>query len=132
MRKVRGRFLFYSRHPTHKVKPSRFPSHFPTFRLTADQIKEALKQVKYPGFSRDIVSFGLVRSAAFVDGTAKVSVAITTSDPKVPTMLKAEIEKCLRAQPGVKDVIIELAVSAAKAPAGGTGGSGGATGTAPA
>jgi ATP-binding protein involved in chromosome partitioning len=83
--------------------------------VTADTIKEALKQVKYPGFSRDIVSFGLVRSAAFADGTAKVSVAITTSDPKVPTMLKAEIEKCLRAQPGVKDVIIELAVSAAKA-----------------
>ncbi|MBL9216570.1 MAG: Mrp/NBP35 family ATP-binding protein [Opitutaceae bacterium] len=84
--------------------------------MTADSLKEALKQVKYPGFSRDIVSFGLVRSATFADGTAKVAVAITTSDPKVPTMLKAEIEKCLRAQPGVRDVIIELAVSAAKAP----------------
>ena len=96
--------------------------------MTADTIKEALKQVKYPGFSRDIVSFGLVRSAAFADGTAKVSVAITTSDPKVPTMLKAEIEKCLRAQPGVKDVIIELAVSAAKAaPQPGQGTPGGGT-----
>jgi ATP-binding protein involved in chromosome partitioning len=116
MKKVRGRFLFYSRQPTHKVKAHRFPSHFHTAIVTADTIKEALKQVKYPGFSRDIVSFGLVRSAAFAEGTAKVSVAITTSDPKVPTMLKAEIEKCLRAQPGVKDVIIELAVSAAKAP----------------
>jgi ATP-binding protein involved in chromosome partitioning len=84
--------------------------------MTADSIKEALKQVKYPGFSRDIVSFGLVRSAAFADGTAKVAIAITTSDPKVPLQLKTEVEKCLRAQPGVKDVIIELAVSAAKAP----------------
>ena len=84
--------------------------------MTADTIKEALKQVKYPGFSRDIVSFGLVRSAAFVDGTAKVAIALTTSDPKLPVLLKTEIEKCLRAQPGVKDVIIELAVSAAKAP----------------
>ena len=83
--------------------------------MTADSIKEALKHVKYPGFSRDIVSFGLVRSAAFADGTAKVSVAITTSDPKVPLQLKIDIENCLRAQPGVKDVIIELAVSAAKA-----------------
>jgi ATP-binding protein involved in chromosome partitioning len=84
--------------------------------VTADAIKEALKQVKYPGFSRDIVSFGLVRSAAFADGTAKVSVALSTSDPKVPTMLKTEIEKCLRAQPGVRDVIIELAVTPAKTP----------------
>jgi len=84
--------------------------------VTTDALKEALKQVKYPGFSRDIVSFGLVRSAVFADGTAKVSVAITTSDPKVPTMLKGDIESCLRALPGVKEVIVELAVSAAKAP----------------
>jgi ATP-binding protein involved in chromosome partitioning len=97
--------------------------------VTADTIKEALKQVKYPGFSRDIVSFGLVRSATFADGTARVAVAITTSDPKVPTMLKAEIEKCLRALPGVKDTIVELAVSAAKAPP--AGATGGATGSVP-
>jgi ATP-binding protein involved in chromosome partitioning len=99
--------------------------------MTTDSIKEALKQVKYPGFSRDIVSFGLVRSAVFAEGTAKVALAITTSDPKVPLQLKADIEKCLRAQPGVKDVVIELAVSAAKAPpAPGTAGLGG--GSAPA
>ena len=84
--------------------------------MTSDQIKEALKQVKYPGFSRDIVSFGLVRSAGFVDGTAKVSLALTTSDPKIPLHLKAEVEKCLLALPGVKDTIIDIAVTAAKAP----------------
>lgn len=92
-----------------------FLNHFLLIHVTADSIKAALQQVKYPGFSRDIVSFGLVRSAAFADGTAKVSLAITTSDPKVPTMLKSEVEKCLLAQPGVKEVIIELAVSAGKA-----------------
>jgi len=31
--------------------------------VSEDQIKEALKTVKYPGFSRDIVSFGLVRES---------------------------------------------------------------------
>ena len=114
MLKRNARFLFYSRQPTHKVKATVFPSHFPT-TVNADTIKEALKQVKYPGFSRDIVSFGLVRSAAFDDGVAKVALAITTSDPKVPLQLKNEVEQCLRAMPGVKDVIIELAVSGAKA-----------------
>ena len=84
--------------------------------MTSDQIKEALKQVKYPGFSRDIVSFGLVRTAGFVDGTAKVSLALTTSDPKIPLHVKSEVEKCLRALPGVKDTIIDIAVTAAKAP----------------
>jgi ATP-binding protein involved in chromosome partitioning len=112
----RGGFLFYSQQALHKVKRPDFPSNFPLFLVTSDSIKEALKQVKYPGFSRDIVSFGLIRGAAFDAGTAKVSLAITTSDPKVPVMLKSEVEKCLLAQPGVKDVIVELAVSAAKAP----------------
>ncbi|MDB6092886.1 MAG: ATPase-like, ParA/MinD [Verrucomicrobia bacterium] len=87
--------------------------------MTSDDIKEQLKQVKYPGFSRDIVSFGLVRSAAFVDGTAKVSLAITTSDPKIPLYVKTEVDKCLRAMPGVKETIIDIAVSAAKTPAAG-------------
>ncbi len=84
--------------------------------VTSDQIKDALKQVKYPGFSRDIVSFGLVRSVAFADGTAKVSLAITTADPKIPSFLKSEVEKCLLAQPGIKSTIVEIAVSAAKTP----------------
>lgn len=85
--------------------------------VTPEQIKEHLKQVKYPGFSRDIVSFGLVRSAALVDGTAKVSLALTTSDPKVPLHLKKEVDQCLRALPGVKDTIIDVAVTAPRAPA---------------
>ena len=85
--------------------------------MTSDEIKEALKQVKYPGFSRDIVSFGLVRSAAFVDGTAKVSLSLTTSDPKIPLHVKNEVEKCLRSLAGVKETIVDVAVAPAKAPA---------------
>ncbi|PTY03206.1 chromosome partitioning protein [Opitutaceae bacterium EW11] len=88
--------------------------------MTPEAIKEALKQVKYPGFSRDIVSFGLVRSAALIDGTAKVSLALTTSDPKIPLFLKTEVEKCLRVLPGVKETIVDVAVAPAKAPAGGS------------
>lgn len=85
--------------------------------MTTEDIKAQLKQVKYPGFSRDIVSFGLVRSAGFADGVAKVSLAITTSDAKIPLQLKAEVDQCLRAMPGVKETIIDIAVSAVKAPA---------------
>jgi ATP-binding protein involved in chromosome partitioning len=98
--------------------------------VTPDDLKEHLKQVKYPGFSRDIVSFGLVRSVGLVDGTAKVSLALTTSDPKIPLQLKREVDLCLRAIPGVKETIIDLAVSAAKtaAPAGAGGNLGGNAG----
>jgi ATP-binding protein involved in chromosome partitioning len=104
---------------------------FPFLDVTPDQIKEQLKQVKYPGFSRDIVSFGLVRSAGFFDGTVKVSLAITTSDPKAPTQLKQDVEKALRGLPGVKDIVVEIAVSAAKAPPAPAGGNLGGTAGAP-
>jgi ATP-binding protein involved in chromosome partitioning len=89
--------------------------------VSPETIKDHLKQVRYPGFSRDIVSFGLVRSAACVDGTAKVSLALTTSDPKIPLQVKADVEKCLRTLPGVRDVIIDIAVQAAR-PGGAAGG----------
>lgn len=79
--------------------------------MTSDQIKECLKQVKYPGFSRDIVSFGLVRTAGFFEGTVKVSLALTSSDPKAPLQLKSDVEKALRGQPGVKDILVEIAVA---------------------
>lgn len=88
--------------------------------MTPEAIKDALKQVKYPGFSRDIVSFGLIRSAALVDGVAKVSLALTTSDPKIPLYLKTEVDKCLRALPGVNATIVDVAVTAPKTPAGGS------------
>jgi ATP-binding protein involved in chromosome partitioning len=85
--------------------------------VTSDQIKEHLKQVKYPGFSRDIVSFGIVRSAGFLDGTVKVSLGLSTSDPKTPLQLKQDVERVLRALPGVREILVEIAVAPAKTPA---------------
>jgi ATP-binding protein involved in chromosome partitioning len=99
--------------------------------VTPDVIKEHLRQVKYPGFSRDIVSFGLVRSAAMVDGTVKVALQLTTSDPKVPLLLKQEVDKCLRALPGVRDTIIEIAVPPTRPPAALGGNTPAGAGTAP-
>jgi ATP-binding protein involved in chromosome partitioning len=87
--------------------------------VTTEEIKERLKEVKYPGFSRDIVSFGLVRSAAFADGVVHVALALTTNDPKVPLQLKGEVDRCLLGQPGVKSVIIDIAVAPVRTPAAG-------------
>jgi ATP-binding protein involved in chromosome partitioning len=90
--------------------------------VTPDAIKELLKQVKYPGFSRDIVSFGLVRSAAFADGVAKVSLALNTADPKIPLHLKNEVDQCLRAHPEITATLIDVAVTAPKNPPAAGGG----------
>ena len=97
--------------------------------MTDAEIKAQLQQVKYPGFSRDIVSFGLVRSAGFIDGTVKVALALTTSDPKIPLHLKSEVDKCLRALPGVRDVIIDISVQPVRAPTAPANGPGNLAGT---
>lgn len=75
---------------------------------------DALSTIKYPGFSRDIVSFGLVRSAEFADGSATVKLAITTSDPQIPAALKKDAELVLSKVNGVETVHVEIAVAKPK------------------
>jgi len=96
--------------------------------MTEDEIKDLLKQVKYPGFSRDIVSFGLVRAASFAGGVARVSLVLTSGDPKVPLQVRREVDQCLRAHPQIKDTVIEVAVQPARAPAAGGNLAGGGAG----
>ena len=43
--------------------------------LTEDRIRAVLQTVKFPGFSRDIVSFGLIKSIA-ITGANDVTVAL--------------------------------------------------------
>ncbi len=69
-----------------------------------------LKSVKYPGFTRDIVSFGLVKSVNIDNGEVKVQLALATNDPNVPATIKNEAEKALRAIDGVRSakVLIDI------------------------
>jgi ATP-binding protein involved in chromosome partitioning len=85
--------------------------------VDSDALMEQLKKVKYPGFSRDIVSFGLVKSAQVADGVARVSLSVTTADPKVPKFLRDEVERAALALPGISKAQVEVAVQAARAPA---------------
>jgi ATP-binding protein involved in chromosome partitioning len=64
--------------------------------LTDEQIKNALKSVKYPGFSRDIVSFGLIKQIVSTGNETRVQLVLTTNDPAVPRTIKAEAENVLR------------------------------------
>lgn len=79
-------------------------------------LENALQAVKYPGFSRDIVSFGLVKNVAFADGEAQVQLAVTTADPRVPTQIKADVENTLARLDGVDRVDVAITVTQAKAP----------------
>jgi len=92
--------------------------------ISEDQVKDALKSVKYPGFTRDIVSFGLVKSVNIDNGDIKVQLALSTNDPNVPAAIKNDAERALRAMGGVRNAKVLIDIHA---PPGGAGAGMGAT-----
>jgi len=84
------------------------------FIVDTDQLKQALKNVKFPGFSRDIVSFGLVRSVELEAGNALVGIEITTGDESIPEKIAADIKETLGALEGIDDVKVRMEISKPK------------------
>jgi len=65
--------------------------------LDKESVQKALGQVRYPGYSRDIVSFGLVKGIEVtLDGKVSVGLAVTSADPEIPKKLYADIETVLK------------------------------------
>lgn len=81
--------------------------------ISQDQILAALKDVKYPGFNRDIVSFGLVKDAHTHGSDIHVRLAVTTSDRTIPVTLQETATKRLREIPGAGRVKVDIEVQAA-------------------
>lgn len=83
--------------------------------MTDDDIRNALKQVKYPGFSRDIVSFGLVKETKSTDREILVRIEIQTRDPKVPQSIFQDAHAVLDPLAGETPVKIDIEVKDAPA-----------------
>ena len=79
-----------------------------------EQIEATLKAVKFPGFSRDIVSFGLVRNVELHEGTAHVSIEVTTSDNTVPERIAADIKQKVGALKGINEVKVRMEITKPK------------------
>jgi ATP-binding protein involved in chromosome partitioning len=76
--------------------------------ISEDQVQQALRTVKYPGFSRDIVSFGLVRQVTVTGRDVAVVIEHTIAEPASVEQIRAAAEAALRALPGVGRVGLEL------------------------
>jgi len=64
--------------------------------MTEEIVKSALSKVMYPGFTKDIVTFGFVKDIN-IDGTAvSFSVEITSSAPEVAQQIKDEAVEALK------------------------------------
>jgi ATP-binding protein involved in chromosome partitioning len=92
--------------------------------ISEEQVRGALRSVRYPGFSRDIVSFGLVKGVDIDNGHVKVQLALATNDPNIPATIKNDAEKILRALDGVRNAKVLIDIHA---PPTGAGASVGAT-----
>ncbi len=89
--------------------------------VTEEQIKDALKQVKYPGFSRDIVSFGLVKGIRIEGGSVVVQMALATNEPAIPQAIKTQSEAALRSLPGIESAKVLIDIHAPPTGAGAAG-----------
>ena len=79
---------------------------------TTDAIRQQLATVKYPGFSRDIISFGLVKDIVITGTNVTVQLAITAGDAKIPAQIKAEAEAAIRTLPDVTNVTVRVDIHA--------------------
>ncbi len=86
--------------------------------LSQEAIQNALKAVKYPGFSRDIVSFGLVKEISILNGAVRVALQFTSANPEAARQIKADVERVLAQLPGVNQIHVEMHQPAAQAPTG--------------
>jgi ATP-binding protein involved in chromosome partitioning len=81
--------------------------------LSQDTVLDALKSVKYPGYSRDIVSFGLVKDISAANGAVSVTMQLTSPNPEAAQLIKTESERVLKNLPGVNHVHVEVRQPAA-------------------
>src|SRR5271154_2615944 len=81
--------------------------------LSSEEIQNALKSVKYPGYSRDIVSFGLVKEISTANGAVSVTMQLTSPNPEAAQQIKIESERVLKNLPGVNHVHVEVRQPAA-------------------
>jgi ATP-binding protein involved in chromosome partitioning len=80
-------------------------------REVEERVWEALKSVKFPGMSRDIVSFGFVKSVEAAGGRARIRLAITTQKPEAADAVRRDVERAAGAVAGVEGVEVTLDVA---------------------
>lgn len=70
---------------------------------TESDIRSALAQVRYPGFSRDIISFGLVKGITIDGGKVVVDISVATRDPNIPRLIHEQAVDVLNKVAGVTE-----------------------------
>ena len=73
-----------------------------------NDILNALKEVNYPGYSRDIVSFGIIKEVTVANGAVSILVQLTSNNPEVAQQIKSECQKVLKAVDGIRVAHVKI------------------------
>jgi len=76
--------------------------------VTPQQVLEELKKVKYPGFARDIVSFGMVKDIEVGSAGVNVVLAPTTAREEVLQEIRRAVATTVSHMPGVRAVDVTM------------------------
>ncbi|MBC8312264.1 MAG: Mrp/NBP35 family ATP-binding protein [Candidatus Marinimicrobia bacterium] len=82
--------------------------------MTQEKVNELLKSINYPGFSRDIVSFGIVKGIQVSENQIAVNLAIATQNQEHISSIKNEIEQVLSSETGIADIKVSFDVQPVK------------------
>ncbi len=77
-------------------------------QLTPELVRAALTTVKYPGFSRDIVSFGLVKNIDVTDGHVTVDLLVESKNADVPRYIYENVMGVIKELPGMKKLDVNI------------------------
>ncbi len=76
--------------------------------LSEETIRAALREVKFPGFSRDIISFGIVKSVAVTGADVTVALHVMTRDEGVPRQIESDVRATLERVEGIGRVTVQM------------------------
>jgi ATP-binding protein involved in chromosome partitioning len=82
---------------------------------TRDEVLDALKKVKFPGLSRDIVAFGFVHDVVVDGGNVSFTIRFQTENPSVGAQIARDAEAAVRNIGGVNNVKVAVDVGARSA-----------------
>jgi ATP-binding protein involved in chromosome partitioning len=72
---------------------------------------DALKTVRFPGMSRDIVSFGFVQGVRADAGRVTVDIQMATANEPAAAQVRQDVERAVSGLPGVAEVAVHLHVT---------------------
>ena len=76
--------------------------------ISTELIREKLSSVSYPGYSRDIVSFGLVKDIQIENKEVRVKINLQTTNPEIPEIIFKNCQKVLSEIKGINHPKIDI------------------------